>query len=205
MENADAVHEIMQSPRPRALREGKRPGTGSDVIALLVLATGSLAVGVAINALRAKPLPWVYRSRVQAMETAVAQVADSASTPVANGDPAELPHEIRLEEFQDFVAAHKGLVLDARPAVFYRESHVPGALSLPRETFAEDYPRLRGTLESSKNRPIAIYCSGADCPDSQLLTDALTKLGYRHLLIYTSGWDEWSQTGLPQEGASLQP
>ena len=186
------------APRRRA-RE-----VGFDLAALLGLATISFLVGCLINAVRTKPLPWVYQSRAQTMDEAVQRLGQAAATPPPDvqGEP---PHEIRLDEFQSFVAERKGLVLDARPRVFYREGHVPGALNLPREAFAEEYPRLRVALEPSKDRPIAIYCSGADCPDSQLLGDALTKLGYHRLLIYTSGWEEWTQAGLPQEGASAPP
>ena len=176
-----------------------------DCAGFLVLAAFSLLVGCLVNRLRANPLPWVYESRAQMMDRAVVRLEEHSEPPSTPAAEDELPHEIRLDDFQSFVLARQGLVLDARPAVFYREAHVPGAVSLPRETFAETYPLLRATLEPSKDRPIAIYCSGADCPDSQLLSDALTKLGFRHLLIYTSGWEEWSHTGLPQEGTSAPP
>ena len=184
---------------------GKVRGLAVDCAGLLVLAAFSLLVGCFVNRLRANPLPWVYESRARTMDRAVARLEDHPALPSTPAAVEEVPHEIRLDDFQSFVMARQGLVLDARPAVFYREAHVPGAVSLPREAFAETYPLLRATLEPSKDRPIAIYCSGTDCPDSQLLSDALTKLGFRHLLIYTSGWDEWSQTGLPQEGTSAPP
>ena len=195
------------APPPGSLRSQaeKIPGFAIDLAGFLILAAFSLVVGCLVNQLRAKPLPWVYESRAQMLDQAVARLEDHPAAPSMPVAADESPHEIRLDDFQSFVMARQGLVLDARPAVFYREAHVPGALSLPREAFAETYPLLRAALEPSKDRPVAIYCSSADCPDSQLLSDALTKLGFRHLLIYTSGWEEWSQTGLPQEGTSAPP
>ena len=196
------------TPPPGSLRSrsGKIRGFAIDLAGFLILGAVSLVVGCLVNRLRAKPLPWVYESRAQVLDQAVARLEDHPSTvPSLPGAADEPPHEIRLDDFQSFVMARKGVVLDARPFVFYREAHVPGALSLPREAFAETYPLLRATLDPSKDQPIAIYCSGADCPDSQLLSDALTKLGFRRLLIYTSGWEEWSQTGLPQEGKPTPP
>ena len=169
--------------------------------ALLVLASVSLGGGCLVNALRAEPLPWVYRSRAETMEVAVAGLSAGSPAP----EMAQPASEIRLEDFQAFVTKHKGLVLDARPKVFYDAAHVPGAVSLPREAFPQEYPLLRERLEAHRGDPVAVYCSGADCTDSQLLADALAKLGYRHLLIYTSGWEEWSQTGLPQEGSEASP
>lgn len=168
---------------------------------LFVLVLGSLVAGYAVNAFRAEPVPWIYASRAKTMDTAVA----SLSADVAGQDAAPTAQEIRLEDFQAFVMNHQGLVLDARPRVFYDLAHVPGAVSLPREAFAEEYAHAREKFEANKDRPVAVYCSGADCTDSQLVVDALTKLGFRHLLIYTSGWEEWSQTGLPQEGSATQP
>ena len=185
--------------------DGKGRGWVSDLIGLLVLAVIALFVGGLVNASRVEPLPWVYRSREQVMSATVARLQEVPRPPPTANQPSAPTHEIRLEEFQPMVAERTGLVIDARPAVFYRESHVPGALSLPRETFAEDYPRMRDRLEAYRDRLIAVYCSGPDCPDSQLVADALTKLGYQRLVIYTSGWDEWSKTGLPQESAATAP
>ena len=182
-----------------------RWGVGLDLAGLVVLAMVSCGLGSFFNLLHHDPLPWVYKSRVQTLDLEVARLGEPSPSPGAEMKPVELPHEIRLDGFQSFVSEHRGTVLDARPVVFYRAGHVPGALSLPRETFAESYQALRATLETLKEQPVAIYCSGPDCPDSQLVGDALAKLGYRHLLIYTSGWEEWSQTGLPQEGASPPP
>ena len=179
----------------------KSPGWRFDGGALLMLVSASLGVGCLVNALRAEPLPWVYRGRAKTMEAAVTSL--STDSPAA--DVTGATSEIRLDDFQAFVTEHKGLVLDARPKAFYDAAHVPGAVSLPREVFAQEYPVLREKLEAHKNDPVAVYCSGADCTDSQLVADALAKLGYRHLLIYTSGWEEWSQTGLPQEGSDVPP
>lgn len=192
---------------PGATVDGERGGADVwverifDCTVLLVLVLVSLLAGFSVNAFRQNPLPWVYVSRAEKMDAAVASLSASQ----AKDHSAEPPHEIRLDDFQVFVTEGKGLVLDTRAKSFFDLAHVPGAVNLPRETFAEQYPRLREKMAAFQDRPVAIYCSGADCPDAQLLADALAKLGYRHLLIYTSGWEEWSQTGLPQEGSAAQP
>ena len=162
------------------------PGVLFDFGALGALSLAALLVGCLVNALRADPLPWVYAGRAKALEAAVATLAPDGSATAAV--PTQ---EIWLEEFQGFVLEGKGLVLDARAKSFYNLAHVPGAVSLPRGAFASDYPPLRERLDAYRDRPVAVYCSGADCPDAQLVADALAKLGYRHLLIYTSGWEEW--------------
>ena len=184
-----------------AVRSRQVPRWASDGGALLALVLLSFAVGCLVNAFRTRPVPWRYASRAKTLEAAVADLSAGAA-----GQDAPVPvREIRLEEFQPFVMGHQGLVLDARPKAFYDLSHVPGAVNLPRATFADEYPRLRQKIEGYKTKPVAVYCSGADCTDSQLVADALAKLGFQHLMIYTSGWNEWSQTGLPQEGTAAQP
>ena len=107
---------------------------GADLAGLLVLAVVSFGMGGLVNRIRAQPLAWVYESRAQAMDRALARLDDGHPASTPDAVPDELPHEVRLDEFQSFVTEHKGLVLDARPAVFYHEAHVPGALSpAPRD------------------------------------------------------------------------
>lgn len=189
-----------RSEGDRRVASRRWPTWVHDGGAVGALACVALLVGCLVNALRAEPLPWLYAGRAGTLDAAVARLAED---PAAKTDTP--PQEIRLEDFQSFVLEGKGLVLDARGKVFYDRAHVPGAVSLPRDAFADEYPRQRAKLDAHKEKPVVVYCSGADCPDAQLLADALGKLGYRHLLIYTSGWEEWSHTGLPQEGSDAQP
>lgn len=201
---ADAIDGERMMPDRSEGRGGRTSlglsGVLFDCGALAALALTALAVGGLVNALRAEPLPWVYVGRAKTLDATVAEL--TTDRPAV---PATPPQEIRLEDFQSFVLEGKGPVLDARAKSFYDLAHVPGAVSLPRGAFGEDYPPLREKLDAYRDRPVAVYCSSADCPDAQLVADALAKLGYRHLLIYTSGWEEWSQTGLPQEGSAAQP
>ncbi len=168
-----------------------------DAAAFCALALGSLVIGLLFNLTRPHPLPLRYVSRENRLEFAVRRVDESA-LPVL---PAAAPREIDLEEFQRFATTHGGSVLDARAETFYHLGHVPGALNLSREAFERDYAALRPALVARKNQPMAVYCSGADCPDAGLVAEALRKLGYRNLLIYPEGWEQWSQAGLPQEPA----
>ena len=95
--------------------------------------------------------------------------------------------------------AQRCLSIDARPRGFYQMGHVPRAISLPREDFERSYAKLRPLLEQDRNKPVVVYCSEADCKDSELVAEALCRLGYLHLSVYKEGWEEWSRAGLPQE------
>ena len=103
------------------------------------------------------------------------------------------------EEFRSAIASKDDLVIDARPSSSYRHGHVPGAINLSRDAFAQDYLRLRESLEKAKDNPIVVYCTGGDCHDSKMVAQALTSLGFSQVRVFIGGWDEWTKAGLPSE------
>jgi len=168
-----------------------------DLIGFWLLASVSLAAALFMNQLRDHPLSLVYASKMQRIEQSVAKVAETTE-PIPAAD--NKPHVIDLQEFREIVDGRKGVILDARPEIFHRLGHVPGALSLSREEFERDYAKQKSLLETNKNRTIAVYCSDSGCEDSQMVADALVKLGYQRVLVFKGGWGEWSSQKLPQEG-----
>lgn len=170
----------------------------SDALWMALLTLVSVGAGVTVNQMRHPRLPLIYTTRQVRISESVANLstakADSRKT-AGSG----LKREITLEEFQDFALNRKGMVIDARPSLFYRQGHVPGALNVSRERFETDYRRERETLENHRDQPVAVYCSEADCTDSDLVADALLKLGYVDLLVYKEGWAEWTRAGMPEE------
>ncbi|MDD2707005.1 MAG: rhodanese-like domain-containing protein [Verrucomicrobiae bacterium] len=158
------------------------------------LATVSLVAGLALNQARDIPLPLVYISKQARMEQMISRLVTGQS--IASSDR---PQPIALEELADLVKEGKGIVLDARPEIFYRQGHVPGALSLSREEFERDYRRQRSVLEKDWGQLLAVYCADSICDDGQLVADALSKLGFRRVLLFKGGWNEWREQRLPEE------
>ncbi len=175
---------------------------GTDLLRLGVLATACMCAALVFNQLREPPLSLTYVSKQSRLEQAVARVVDSEDKSTENIPPATATatsQVIGLPEFQQLVQSKRVVVLDARPEIFHRLGHVPGALSLSREAFEQDYARWRSVLEPSRDQLVAVYCSSASCEDSQMVADALVKLGYRHVLVFKGGWDEWTKADLPEE------
>ena len=174
---------------------------GIDLAASGALALVSLLTGLAINGSHHPPLPLWYQSRAERLHAAVAGLVPAA--PAKPGSPSGTAEAGRARSAwmssRRSRSRHKGVVIDARTPFFYREGHVPGAVNLSREGFQADYQRLGSRLGARQTDAIAVYCSGADCHDADLVADALASLGYRKLLVYREGWEEWSQSGLPQE------
>ncbi|MBX3742724.1 MAG: hypothetical protein KF712_17195 [Akkermansiaceae bacterium] len=92
------------------------------------------------------------------------------------------------------------LIYDARPSVFYREGHIPGAISVPKSV-AEEAIRVRDPeLKAAKaaGKPIVVYCTGILCADARTVARLLASAGYSSS-TFSGGWDEWKSAGLPTE------
>ena len=153
----------------------------------------SMLMGWAIDQWRPRPLPQVYHSPAHRLDRQVEKISPAAAT-----EPAE-PAHIDLEAFRRWVFEKRGVIVDARADLFYQMGHVPGSLSLPRETFDKDYERQRDRLEENKRQPFVVYCSDVSCEDSRLVAKALMRLGYVPVFVYPGGWNEWTGHSLPVE------
>lgn len=167
----------------------------SDALSVWVIATTALCVGLLLNQFRDKPLPLVYQSKEQRMMADVEKIALKPQS----APSSQVSEYMGLEEFRAVVDAKEGVILDARPEIFHRLGHVPGALSLPREDFEAGYARHRERLEVDKSVLILIYCSGSSCEDSDLVRKALHRLGFNRVSVFKGGWSAWTSAGLPEE------
>lgn len=170
-----------------------------DLAGVAALAIAAAAVGLGANRLREKPLPLAYHSKAARVRQAVETIAQNSPAPEAstNAAPAAAPRLLSLDDFKQCVERTNIVILDARPEVFHRLGHVPRALSLPRNDFEAAYARLKPWL--TPDRTIAVYCSDSDCEDSQMVADALVKLGCRHVGLFKGGWADWTAAQLPEE------
>lgn len=162
-----------------------------DFVGVVMVALGSLAVGLVINRFSSGPLPIVYQTPEQRFD---AELTTLVTTPPFKIAPAAT---VGLPEFRSAVETKSTLVLDARPSVFFEQGHVPGALNLARDDFARDYRHLAPALQPATDKPTIVYCSGGDCHDSRLVANALLSLGFSNVRVFTGGWEEWSKAGLP--------
>ena len=166
----------------------------SDAARTVAFALVALGAGWLCNGLRRQPLAWSYHSPAQRLQNAVGRL----QSPAPRAEPS--PSTMDLAAFQAFVVARQGIVIDARSEDFYRLGHVPGAINLARETFARDYDARKAALDPHRTGGVAVYCSEAECPDAELVAEAMARLGFQPLWVYRAGWEEWTEAGLPQEG-----
>lgn len=158
-----------------------------DSFGVWLLLTGSFLFGLVVNNLQDSLLPLVYvstKARLDAVVVKLRADAPSAISPKFDGD-------VTLEEMKQISSGHSAIIIDARPKIFYDRSHIPSALSLPRDDFEIHYKNLKSTLASFRDNAIIVYCSSSDCQDSQLVAEALQKLGFSRVRVFRGGWDEW--------------
>ena len=167
-----------------------------DFIAVAMLALYSLSAGLATNRLSHAPLPLVYQTPEQRFN---AELTTLVTAPPFEIAPASI---VGLPEFRSAIETRSALILDARPSVFFEQGHVPGALNLARDDFANDYLQLSTSLRSAADKPIIVYCSGGDCHDSRLVANALLTLGFTNVSVFTGGWEVWSAAKLPTSTGS---
>ena len=176
------------------------PQLRSDLMILWLLATTALCGGMLLNQFRESPLPLVYKSKAERMQDSVQRIANQQVVP-AKAPASQLPELLNLDGFSAYVENKQGLVLDARPEIFHRLGHVPGALSLPRDDFEAGYALLKGKLEADRSQPIIIYCSSSSCEDSGLVKKSLKALGYTNLAMFEGGWAAWTEAKKREEVA----
>jgi rhodanese-related sulfurtransferase len=107
---------------------------------------------------------------------------------------------ITRAELRHLVDAGAVTVVEALPAPYYEDAHLPGAINIPHTEVRD----LAPSLLPDKDAPIVVYCANLPCPNSEIATRVLGKLGYTNVREYAEGKDDWREAGLPLEhGASV--
>ncbi len=182
---------------------------------LVVFAAGIIAI--AQNAVRDDGIPLIPKSRASVSEKPYTSTPDqdrSVPAPAtgtgASASEGSLSALLTDEELasgavsrdrvKSLLEGGRIVVIDARSAAEYKIGHIAGAISVPYEGLAELYDEL--TRNVPVDAVVVCYCRSVTCDDSDNLARELKFMGYKHVLTYRGGWDEWSQAGYPAEGSS---
>lgn len=109
---------------------------------------------------------------------------------------------IGLGEAEDLFAKREALFIDSRSREIFRSGHVLGAMNIPLE---ENKNGLRIPLSASYHKTLVVYCEGGECEASVGLAKILHDNGFRDIRVFSGGWREWMNAGLPRaEGNDTQ-
>ena len=88
-------------------------------------------------------------------------------------------------------------LVEALPQLAYEAEHLPGAVNVPDRLTRN----LAAELAPDLGAAVVVYCSGPACSRSRATAAQFERLGYRDVRIYPGGKLDWSDAGLPLEGA----
>jgi rhodanese-related sulfurtransferase len=113
-----------------------------------------------------------------------------------------MEHTITREQLSSLLeSASPPLLLEALPAKYFDDAHLPGARNMPHDAVAELAPRLA----PDKTAPIVVYCANAACQNSPIAAVRLRQIGYTDVRVYAAGKQDWIDAGLPVEHGSTVP
>lgn len=105
-----------------------------------------------------------------------------------------LPSEISVAELAARLhSATPPLVAEILGPQYFASGHLPGALNLPLEGFAE---RAAQALPS-KAQEVVVYCASSTCQNSDIAARKLLSLGYQNVRVFRGGKAAWRDAGLP--------
>ena len=121
---------------------------------------------------------------------------------VANAAEEKEKHpytEINAEELQKLQSSNKDLVVvDSRGREYITGNIIKGAKVLPVSEMTEEN---LGAIASDKSGKIAFYCQNPQCPASALAAYKAAGWGYKNILKYPGGIEDWEKKSLPVEAA----
>lgn len=92
-------------------------------------------------------------------------------------------------------SASPPLLLEALPAKYFEDGHLPGAVHFPHDRART----LAAMIAPDKRRAIIVYCASNTCKNSHIAAEALAALGYSDVSVYAGGKEDWVSAGLPLE------
>lgn len=150
---------------------------GDIVIKAIVIVIAASLLGIAVNVVSPKGIPWIYVPKTKI-------VVDNIEIPIIT--------EARAREYLD---DGETIFLDTREAEDYSESHIKGAISFPEPEKEDQYTRFESRLP--RDARIILYCNGPECHMAENVAIFLAKLGYTGLMVMTAGMEGWESAGYP--------
>ncbi len=116
---------------------------------------------------------------------APAAVVEAPSTP---GTITRMP----LGTLYQLTQGKAALIFDVRPTIFYKISHIPDAISFPKDNFDKDIKKHEVLIKNAiKNQtPVVIYCTDLACPDALTVATQLSQRGH-NVSVLQGGYEAW--------------
>src|SRR5437762_12583688 len=105
-----------------------------------------------------------------------------------------MEHTITRDELSSLLAsARPPLLLEALPAKYFEDSHLPGARNMPHDAVAELAPALAPDRAAARG----VYCAHAARQNSHLAAVRLNQLGHTAPRRHAGAHARWHRAGPP--------
>lgn len=96
----------------------------------------------------------------------------------------------KIDSNEDFT------LIEVLPTDSFRDFHLPGAMNVPLsdEAFDENIQKA-----ADKDNTVVVYCMNKECDASPKAARRMEELGFKHVLDYEDGKEDWKESGLPVE------
>jgi rhodanese-related sulfurtransferase len=108
-------------------------------------------------------------------------------------DHTATPSTIDRQGVRAVIDAGTVRIVEALPAPYYDDAHLPGAQNLPHDSDESTIAELLPDRDAS----VVVYCSNLACQNSTILSRRLVQLGYTDVRDYEAGKEDWIAAGLP--------
>lgn len=149
---------------------------GTALRSLLIVVVAS-AVGLGLNTVPGRALPWIYVPPKQVTLSGV-------NVPL-----------IDEKEARRFLVDADTVFVDTRLEKDYAKSHIKDAVFLQPSDKEERFPGVQPFLP--EHARLVLYCYGPECPMAEEVGSFLAQLGYKNMMIMTAGFKAWEKAGYP--------
>jgi rhodanese-related sulfurtransferase len=143
-------------------------------VQILIIFVSSALIGFGFNQLREKPLPIIYKS-----------------VELESGSFIEFDQAISLYK------NNEALFIDARSPEEFQDGHITGALNIPIKWSRSR--KMEKMVRIPKGANVVVYCNNLRCNSAERLAGEMKFSGYKHVAVFTGGWDVWCQRKAPGE------
>lgn len=106
-------------------------------------------------------------------------------------DTADLRWRISVERAEELMASGDVVWIDARVRAKYEKNHLPGAILLNTEEWADLMFSNQEALQAVLDRPVIVYCDGSGCARSEEIAVRLRELmGLDPVYVLDGSWKD---------------
>lgn len=125
-----------------------------------------------------------------------ARSAAPPKTDIPSGDVSGGVKMVTTAQVKRLLDEKRATFIDARRSDQFEKGHIPGSINIYAYEFADNIPKVIGL---PRDQLIVVYCDGGMCELSHDLSEELVNgLGFKKVVIYQGGWEEWSKTSYPK-------